>query len=61
MYPASWTAGSGSFRPLCTLIARHPKKFAAPLALDPDAGWHIGWLYLVGLLTERQRAAVARY
>lgn len=46
---------------LCHLIARNPQKFAAPLVIDPDAGWHIGRLYLVGLLTVRQKDAADRY
>lgn len=46
---------------LCALICENPAYFAKELVLDQDAGWHVGRLYLVGLLTRRQKDAALRY
>jgi hypothetical protein len=42
---------------LSAMIREYPQKFAAALALDPDAGSYIGRLYLVGQITQRQKDA----
>lgn len=46
---------------LSAMIAEYPQKFAASMALDADAGWHIGRLYLVGQLSQRQKDAADRF
>lgn len=46
---------------LCPLVCANPAHFVRELVLDPEAGWHIGRLFLVGLLTVRQKDAALRY
>ena len=46
---------------IAVLVSRYPDKFAAPLAKDGDASWHIGRLFMVGAITEAQRDAADRY
>lgn len=45
---------------LAVQIRQHPEKWARELAGEGDAGWYIGRLYLLDVLTQRQRDAADR-